>query len=249
MYFFSALLSFFSFAYDADQICRPNAKERRRTITDTAKPTITATASPTINHIDRSVGLPVNVRETLELNEWDSLKPKISSTIPSARIASPIMLFIVCPFLYRLFSLGLHGERIGTFPMLVSGGRAGEPEFVAAEVTRRISVRGKRLPHPCTGSCECYPFSGSLMVNVVPSPGRLSAWIVPLCSSMMRRVTVRPRLVPFCLVVKNGSNNRAMFSCVIPPPLSETRMRIQRFGSWPSSPGSNSVETASVPLT
>src|SRR6266850_1061993 len=57
-------------------------------------PTITAAAPPTRNQIDRSVGLPVNVRETSELNEWDSLNPKINSTTPKASIASPMMLFI-----------------------------------------------------------------------------------------------------------------------------------------------------------
>ena len=33
---------------------------------------------------------------------------------------------------------------------------------------------------------------------------------------MMRRVTARPRPVPFCLVVKNGSNTRLIFSTVMP---------------------------------
>lgn len=36
----------------------------------------------------------MKVREISELNEWDSLKPKINSTMPRAKIANPMMLFM-----------------------------------------------------------------------------------------------------------------------------------------------------------
>src|SRR5690349_16392311 len=54
-------------------------------------PAITATAPPAINHMERSLGLPEKNRETSELKECDSLKPKINKTMPSAKIASPTM--------------------------------------------------------------------------------------------------------------------------------------------------------------
>lgn len=38
------------------------------------------------------VGLPVKKRDTSELKDWDSLKPKISSTTPSAKTAIPTTL-------------------------------------------------------------------------------------------------------------------------------------------------------------
>src|SRR5205823_7770329 len=58
------------------------------------RPTITVTTPPTIIHMDRSVGFPVKNRDTSELNECDSLRPKTNSTIPSARMAKPTMLFM-----------------------------------------------------------------------------------------------------------------------------------------------------------
>jgi hypothetical protein len=48
-----------------------------------------------MNQIDRSVGFPVNVREMSELSECDSLKPKINSTIPRAKTANPMILFML----------------------------------------------------------------------------------------------------------------------------------------------------------
>jgi hypothetical protein len=57
-------------------------------------PTTTAAAPPAMNQMERSVGLPVKVREMSELSEWDSLKPKMRRIIPRAKIAKPMMLFI-----------------------------------------------------------------------------------------------------------------------------------------------------------
>src|SRR5258705_1737473 len=70
------------------QVLRPPRME-------TISPTITVTVPPTSNHIDRSVGLPVKNRDTSELAECDSLKPKINSTAPRPKMAKPTMLFIV----------------------------------------------------------------------------------------------------------------------------------------------------------
>ena len=49
---------------------------------------------PIISHIDLSVGFPVKKRENEEPNEFDSLTPKTIRTIPAAKIAQPIALFI-----------------------------------------------------------------------------------------------------------------------------------------------------------
>jgi hypothetical protein len=57
-------------------------------------PAMTATAPPPISHIEWSVGFPVKVRETSELNECDSLNPKMSRITPNAMMAIPMMLFI-----------------------------------------------------------------------------------------------------------------------------------------------------------
>ena len=57
-------------------------------------PTIIAATPPIISHMDLSVGLPVKNRETSELNEWDSLKPKISNTIPTANRTNAPILFM-----------------------------------------------------------------------------------------------------------------------------------------------------------
>lgn len=59
------------------------------------KPLMTARAPPAIIHMERSVGFPVNVRETSEVKERASLNPKISRIIPSAKMASPTMFFMV----------------------------------------------------------------------------------------------------------------------------------------------------------
>src|SRR6185437_7734320 len=85
------------FACDAD-VKNFFVQERRRPVSATAMPAITATAPPMISHMERSVGLPVKVRETSEVNECDSLNPKTSSTMPSARIPKPTILFMVFPF-------------------------------------------------------------------------------------------------------------------------------------------------------
>src|ERR1051326_1574322 len=60
-------------------------------------PAIMATAPPSSSHIERWVGLPVKKRETSELNEWDSLKPKTSSTMPAANNTKPTTLFMSQP--------------------------------------------------------------------------------------------------------------------------------------------------------
>ena len=65
-----------------------------------------------MNQIERSVGFPVNVREMSELKEWDSLKPKINNTIPSAKTAKPMILFIAeHGFGTALQSLGFFPKR------------------------------------------------------------------------------------------------------------------------------------------
>src|SRR6185437_5861403 len=71
------------------------AYERRRPVSASPIPTMQATAPPMINHIDLSVGFPVNALETSDPKECDALKPKINSTMPSARMAMPTILFMV----------------------------------------------------------------------------------------------------------------------------------------------------------
>ena len=62
--------------------------------------------------------------------------------------------------------------------------------------------------------------AGRRIWKVVPLPGWLWTVMAPRCSWMMRRVMSRPRPVPLGLVVKNGSNRRAIFSAEMPMPLS-----------------------------
>jgi hypothetical protein len=58
-------------------------------------PKIIAAMPPMIIHIDLSVGLSVNARETSELKESAALMPKISRMIPAANKANPNALFIM----------------------------------------------------------------------------------------------------------------------------------------------------------
>jgi hypothetical protein len=61
-------------------------------------PTIIATIPPIIIHIALSVGEPVKKREMSELNDFVAVTPKTTRTIPPARIASEISLFIEFSF-------------------------------------------------------------------------------------------------------------------------------------------------------
>jgi hypothetical protein len=57
-----------------------------------------ATIPPIIIHIALSVGEPVKNRETSELNDFVAATPKTTRTIPPARIAAEINLFIKFSF-------------------------------------------------------------------------------------------------------------------------------------------------------
>jgi hypothetical protein len=57
-----------------------------------------ATIPPIIIHIALSVGEPVKKREMSELNDFVAATPKTTRTIPPARIASEISLFIEFSF-------------------------------------------------------------------------------------------------------------------------------------------------------
>jgi hypothetical protein len=57
-----------------------------------------ATIPPIIIHIALSVGEPVKNLETSELNDFVAATPKTTRTIPPARIASEISLFIEFSF-------------------------------------------------------------------------------------------------------------------------------------------------------
>ena len=61
-------------------------------------------------------------------------------------------------------------------------------------------------------------------MKVVPFPSSLSAWIVPLCLSMIDLETVSPRPTPFALVVNRGSKIFARTSSEIPLPVSENNI-------------------------
>ena len=60
-----------------------------------AIPKTAATAPPISIHIDRSVGEPVNARDTSDERDCDSLKPKMTSSKPAAISAMPIDVFIL----------------------------------------------------------------------------------------------------------------------------------------------------------
>lgn len=67
--------------------------------------------------------MPVKVREISELKEWDSLKPKIKRTIPNAKIAKPMILFIgEHAFRMALQSLGFFPKRCKNLPNSTGGG-------------------------------------------------------------------------------------------------------------------------------
>jgi hypothetical protein len=67
--------------------------------------------------MERSVGFPVKVREISELKEWDSLNPKINRTIPRAKTAKPMILFIIEHALRTaLQSLGFFPKRCKNLP-------------------------------------------------------------------------------------------------------------------------------------
>jgi hypothetical protein len=69
-------------------------RDRREVKLNTA-PKIMAAMPPMIIHIDLSVGLSVNARETSELNESAALMPKMRRMIPAANKAKPNALFII----------------------------------------------------------------------------------------------------------------------------------------------------------
>lgn len=54
-----------------------------------------STAPPINSHMVLSVGLPVNARETSELNESDAWKPKTNSTTPPTSNAIDRALFML----------------------------------------------------------------------------------------------------------------------------------------------------------
>jgi hypothetical protein len=58
-------------------------------------PMIDATAPQTISQMLLSVGVPVKVRDTSEPKEFEALKPKISTTIPTTRRARDTDLFMM----------------------------------------------------------------------------------------------------------------------------------------------------------
>ncbi len=59
---------------------------------------ITAAMIPPINiHMALFVGEPVNVRETLELKEFDAFTPKMIKTIPAVSSAINMALYILLP--------------------------------------------------------------------------------------------------------------------------------------------------------
>ena len=91
-----------------------------------------------MNQMERSVGFPVNVREMSELKEWDSLKPKINRTIPNAKIAKPMILFIS----EHAFRKGL--QSLGFFPKT----RNNLPYFIGMRLNL---VPGQRMKAELSG--------------------------------------------------------------------------------------------------
>src|SRR4030066_1452158 len=63
-------------------------------------------------------------------------------------------------------------------------------------------------------------FNGINTLNVLPVPGLLSTSILPVCSSIILCVIVRPSPVPVFFVVKKGSNINGRSSSAIPSPVS-----------------------------
>jgi hypothetical protein len=108
-----------------------------------------ATIPPMSIHIALSVGEPVKNRETSELNDFVAATPKTTRTIPPARIASEISLFIEktsfsFSFLTQLFSLSsadndIRGQAKHT--SLFSGNSAG-----AGLNTNTGGFRGCQIP-------------------------------------------------------------------------------------------------------
>src|SRR5206468_1626455 len=80
-------------------------------------PITLATAPPIISHMALSVGEPVKVRETSELNEWFAWSPKNKRIIPPASRATEIALFISQPPVYLtmqpLYPWFRHGKQEG----------------------------------------------------------------------------------------------------------------------------------------
>jgi hypothetical protein len=64
----------------------------RRVVT---APTVVAAMPPINNHMDLSVGVPVKNRLVSEPNDSEALIPKTISAIPTARRATPMLLFMV----------------------------------------------------------------------------------------------------------------------------------------------------------
>lgn len=136
-------------------------------------PATTATAPPMISHMDLSVGLPVNVRETSELKECEALKPKINSTTPRASIAKPVILFMVFPFCLILARLFLWANR--EFPYSLVQNLTNCRQDADSTLCFRGQQNGKRSAFACMAfhlNCSVMFFDDS------PSDGETEAGAV-----------------------------------------------------------------------
>jgi hypothetical protein len=85
-----------------------------------------ATIPPIIIHIALSVGEPVKKRETSELNDFVAVTPKTTRTMPPAKTASAISLFIFIGFSFKF--LLLHRNTADSNPQMKLSATGGQAE-------------------------------------------------------------------------------------------------------------------------
>ncbi len=107
--------------------------------------------------------------------------------------------------------------RAGGVPAGVSGRNRQNPEEKRGWGDVR-SARVRKFRANAPDFQQCRYFAGSEISTVVPPASGLSISIVPRCASTMRRAMGRPRPVPRCFVVKNGSKIFSRTSGAMPAP-------------------------------
>ena len=106
-----------------------------------------------------------------------------------------------------------------------SGRRLSRRAVALAPRDRRSDARrlaGRVRDHSQPDGVSRGSARGSVTVKVAPPSRLLSAAMVPLCASTIRRAIVRPMPRPCDFVVTNGANNLPMISARKPGPVSRT---------------------------